>query len=91
MIWVIWVEDAPWASMRSTSWPISPRSDTRLSIRVAWRMVRARWTRSTRCRENRSRSETTPHKRWSLTRQTWAMCRSVMAIAASKALAWGLR
>ncbi|MNH11986.1 hypothetical protein D3C85_1830670 [compost metagenome] len=73
MICVICVEDAPWASMRSTSWLISPRSDTRLSTRVAWRMVRARCTKSTRCRENRSRSETTPHKRLSSTRQTWAM------------------
>ncbi|MNC51600.1 hypothetical protein D3C75_1008980 [compost metagenome] len=91
MIWVIWVDDAPWASMRSTSWPISPRSATSESRRGAWRMVRARCTRSTRCRENRSRSETTPHRRWLSTRQTWAMCRSVMAMAASKALACGLR
>ncbi len=41
--------------------------------------------------ENRSRSDTTPHRRWSLTRQTWAMCRSVMAMAASKALWSGER
>ena len=87
MIWVICVDDAPWASMRSTSWLISPRSDTRVSSRGAWRMVRARCTRSTRCSENRSRSETTPHKRRFSTRHTWAICRSVMAMAASKALA----
>ncbi|MNH07691.1 hypothetical protein D3C78_1409860 [compost metagenome] len=42
MIWVICVDDAPWASMRSTSWLISPRSETSVSRRGAWRMVRAR-------------------------------------------------
>ena len=75
--------------MRSTSGPMSWRRVARLSSVGAVRIARARCTRSTRCNENRSRSDTTPHNRPSFTRHTWAMCRSVIASAASNAVASG--